>query len=347
MSRRKQEINIYSIADEAGVSIATVSRVINRRAGVSESTRSRINALLQRYDFSPDYPDVRIARIALIVPWDDISDYFRRAIKGACRYAHANNLEINIIIKSGRSEGSMLERVRDQQCSGVIVALGEEFKTARQELAATELPCVFLDTVIDDPRLGYIDNDSYTGSAMAVRELLRLGHRNIAYLRYNEDGNYNHDQRFYGYLDTMRETGIEPKPEWIQTITYTGATNEERRLMEQLLHQAPEITAVMAVDDKVAIGAMTAVHHAGLSIPGDISVVGFDNMSGTENWYPALTTVEHPIEEAGFMAAQNIAERMRNPSGTTITRVTLPTKLILRESIAPPRKRNISLTQGS
>lgn len=337
MSRRKQEINIYSIADEAGVSIATVSRVINRRAGVSESTRSRISEILKRYEFTPDYPETRTAKIALLVPWDDISDYFRRAIKGTCSYAHENNLEINIIIKNGRSEESMLERIRDQQCLGVIVALGSEFKQARRELAATELPCVFLDTITDSPGIGYIDNDSYAGSVDAARHLLELGHRRIGYLRYTNTGNDvdNHHRRFEGYLDAMREAGISPNPAWIQTGVESNPSGRGFILTSQLLSLAPEITAIMTVDDQMAMGAISTLHRAGIRVPHDISVIGFDNMTGTENWFPALSTVEHPIEQAGYLAAENIAIRIKSPNAVPVPRLTLPTRLVIRESTAP------------
>lgn len=345
MSRRKQEVNIYRIAEEAGVSIATVSRVMNRRVGVSEATRSRINEMLRRYEFTPDYPEMRTAKVAFLVPWDDISDYFRRAIRGACRYACENNIEINIIIKNGSSEESLLARIRDQQCSGVIVALGDEFQHARAELSATELPCVFMDTSIVQDHLGYVDNDSYAGSLAAARHLIELGHRKIGYIRYDGSGLIvNHRRRYEGYLDAMAEAGLTVLPHWVVTESPEGGMQSAglggKINMTKLLRQAPELTAVMTLDDQMAMGAMTAIHQAGLRIPEDISVTGFDNATGSENWFPALTTVDHPLEEAGYLAAEAVHTGLRCPGEWKAPQLTLPTRLIVRNSTGPVRKSN-------
>jgi len=346
MTRKKQDVNIYRIAEEAGVSIATISRVINRRAGVSEATRSRITELLNHYAFTPDYPIQRAPKLAILVPWDDISEYFRRAIKGICRSARENKLETSIIIKNDASEDNLLQQIRDQQCNGVIVALGDEFKFARRELAATELPCVFLDARPETDKLGYVDNDSYSGSLAAARHLISLGHRCIGYLRYGDNGVDNHRRRYLGYCDAMREAGLEIRSGWVidsaleQTHGSQGLAG--RNSMRRLLDQAPELTAVMAVDDLMAMGAMTTIYQAGLRIPDDISLTGFDNMAGTENWFPALTTVDHPLEQAGRLAADAIASAIKSPGGMILPHLTLPTKLIIRASTGPGPKQKIA-----
>ena len=106
--------------------------------------------------------------------------------------------------------------------------------------------------------------------------------------------------------------------------------------MGRLLSLAPDVTAIMTVDDQMAMGAISTLHRAGIRVPHDISIIGFDNMTGTENWFPALSTVEHPIEQAGYLAAENIAIRIKSPNAVPVPRITLPTRLIIRESTAPP-----------
>ena len=341
MARRKQEINIFRIAEEAGVSIATVSRVMNHRTGVSETTRARINTLLREYEFKPDYPAVRSPKIVFLTPFDDLVNYLRLAMKGVCRYARTHDMEVGLLARNTNPRATLLQQIRDQQCSGVIVMMTEFFDDEHLELGNSGLPVVFLDSSINVANAGFIDNDSYSGSCAATRHLLELGHRKIGYVRYRHPG-LNHIQRFNGYKHTMAEAGITPDPSWIgippskerAVISSISGLNAMRSLLER----APEITAVMAVDDEMALGAMTAIHQSGRKIPDDISVIGFDNYPETEAWYPPLTTIHHPIEEAGYMAATAIGDALKSHGAWTPPREVLPTRLIVRDSTGPAPK---------
>lgn len=341
MARKPQDMNIGVIAARAGVSLSTVSRVINRRAGVGEATRKVINDLLQQYDFTPNYPAMKTVKIAVIIPFFDLTEYYRKALNGIYRYAQGNGLTVNIVIAESYLQESLLEVIREQQCSGVIALIPESYREELLKLSTTELPTIVIDTTEENEKIGFIDNDSYFGSCMATGHLLNLGHRRIGYLTYKHN-NLNHLQRLKGYENTLKSAGVEAVAEWI--VKYSAAARNDPRgksgynAMKTLLNQAPELTAVMVVDDQMAQGAMTAIHEAGLRIPEDISVVGFDNYIETEFWYPPLTTVDHPLEKAGYMAIEAIHAGLTNPGQWTPPREILPTCLVIRKSTGPAKQ---------
>lgn len=341
MARKLQEVNIYRIAKEAGVSVPTVSRVINRKAGIAEATRNKVNTLLCHYNFRPDYPAMRTVKIAVVYPWADLTDYFCKAMKGIYSYAQQNELMINIIIVESHRKESLLEAIRDQQCSGVIALFSEQYRKELESLSATDLPTVIVDSVIDDKKIGFIDNDSYSGSCAAAKHLIELGHRKIGYLTYNEMS-LNQLQRFKGGANTLISHGIPLPPERTikLDIDRTSPVLGENGYitMKMLLRQAPDITAVMAVDDPMALGAMAAIHEAGLRVPDDISVIGFDNYGETAFWHPALTTVDHPLEKAGYMAIEAIHAGLTNPGQWVPPREILTTRLVIRKSTCPVKQ---------
>ena len=337
MARKSQEISIYRIAKEAGVAVTTVSRVINRRNGISEATREKINVLLVKYDFSPNYPVQRATRIAVVMPVHACSPYLTKALEGIFDYVNQHHLIAQVVLFDPSKGESLLSIVREQQCAGAIVIFQEIFQQELHELSNAELPVIILDTRTNDTNIGFIDNDSYSGSCAATQHLLERGHRKIGYL--TEVRQFlNEIERLKGFEHTMAAAGCDV-PE-ARIIKYAGSTeihpNQQGAIaMRQLLKNAPDITAVMTAGDTFAFGAMTAIHEMGLKIPEDISVVGFDNYPETAGWYPALTTVDHPIEKGGYMAAEAIHAGLSKPGSWIPPQEILPTKMVIRKSTGP------------
>ena len=184
MARKPQEISITAIAEEAGVSASTVSRVMNRRTGVSEETRRRVDMLLRKSNFKPNYPAPRASSIAVILPRIVFGPYVGAALTGVYTSASKSGANICIIMKSLASCESILERIRELQCSGVIVIMPDALEDEHLALCRSELPVVFVDCAVNIKGIGYIDNDSYSGAKEAAEHLLSLGHRNIAFLQW-------------------------------------------------------------------------------------------------------------------------------------------------------------------
>ena len=334
MGRRPKKVSITKIAQEAGVSVATVSRAINHRANVSEDTRKKINELLKKYNFLPTPAVPREKKIALLTGSSRLTEYTSEVFNGIYQYTEENALATTIIFSKENSRYSLIEQVREQQCSGVVVILPATFSEELDSLAESDLPVVLIDEAVYRKGLGFIDHDSYSGSKNAVEHLLKLGHQKIAYLKCNTQ-TLNHIQRFKAYENTLAEAGVKTQPAWVQEIEpeshpYLSGYNAALKLLKN----APEITAIMTTNDDIAIGAMKAIQEKGIRIPEDISIIGFDNYCQSDYVSPELTTVNHPIEEAGFLAAKSIDEFLKNPQGAKLPQEILPTKLIVRNSTA-------------
>jgi len=339
MGRRPKDINISLIAKEAGLSVSTVSRAMNHRANVSEETRRKINLLMAKYNFIPTPATPRAKKIALLSGSTLFNEYVAEIFNGIYHYTESHGLETTLLFKESHSVCNLLERIRDQQCSGVVVILPAEFSDSLDLLAASELPVIQIDEAVQRTDIGFIDHDSYSGSREAVKHLLSLGHRRIGYLASNTR-TLNHIQRYKAYENTMSEAGITINPDWcIETTEALSSYAEAAEKMRELLTRAPELTAVMTTNDMIALGAISGALAAGRRIPTELSIIGFDNYPQTAFLNPPLTTVHHPIADAGFLAAKSIDEFLKNPQDAQLKlpREILPTRLVVRGTTAPPR----------
>lgn len=328
-------INIRKIASESGLSIASISRVINGKSGISEENRKKINILLEKYNYVADSHLSSKKKIALLCGDNEFGDYIGRIFDGILDYCVENSINTAIIFKNDNLKMTALEQVRDQQCSGAIVILPLIFDEELEALANSELPVILIDKVVYMEGLGFINHDAYSGSCEAANYLLSLGHRNIGYIEFNIQ-TFNHLQRLKGYENTLKTAGIEVKPEWHLTTAPKKSLWEGAYFkMQELLRTSPEITAVMTSNDNLAMGAIKAIWDSGRRVPDDISVIGFDNYRQGKFLHPALTTVNHPIKTIGYQAAKEIDLYLKNPKNRKLPREILPTKLVIRESTAP------------
>lgn len=335
MARKAKPVSISSIAAELGISAAAVSRAINNRAGVSEETRHRVAVLLEKYRFRPNYPASRLPRLAVVTGGAGIAPYTAAVLSGIYRCVAEGNLSATAIVVPPEERGKLLDLIRDQQCSGVILIVPAEFSAEYRKLAESELPVMLVDETAEVPGAGYIDNDSYSGSLEAARHLIGLGHREIGYLAGRSDTS-NHRERFEAYKAALTEAGIGFGPERVVEVSAPGGTMEGGfRAMRQLLERGLPLTAVMATNDEIAFGALSAVKSDGIRVPEELSVVGFDDNGFAAFTDPPLTTVRHEAEEAGYLAACALGEHLR--CGAPLPRRVLPARLIVRRSCATPR----------
>ncbi len=344
MGRKPKAINISLIAKEAGLSVSTVSRAMNHRANVSEEARRKINALMEKYNFTPTPAIPREKKIALLSGGSQVDEYVSEVFNGIYSYTLKNRLETTVIFRNNQATRNLLEQIRDQQCSGVVVILPAEFSDSLDMLAESELPVVMIDEAIYRDGIGFVDHDSYSGSRDAVKYLLELGHRNIGYIQSCAQ-TLNHIQRFKAYENTLTEAGITRNPHWETSIASDkGIYDSSREKMRELLKNAPELTAIMTANDMIALGATKGAQDCGRRVPEDISIFGFDNYTQTEFYNPALTTVNHPIQQAAFLAAKHIDECLKRPAEAAqlLPHEILPTSLVIRESVSPCRKVSLS-----
>ncbi|MDT0347110.1 LacI family DNA-binding transcriptional regulator [Streptomyces litchfieldiae] len=328
------------IAREAGVSVPTASKVANGREDVAPETRRRVTEVLDRLGYvrRPRYaagsPPAMIDLVVhrLDAPWSGA------VLHGAEEAAHEAGVSVVVSAALTRSRGGQPERGwLDRLCArgsaGVLFNLAELHATQYAWLEQHGIPYVMIDPVLDPPPgVPSVGATNWQGGVSAVEHLIELGHRRIAVI-----AGYRRKMcssaRVAGYRSAMTAAGLRVPPEYVRYggLHETGAG----RQMAELLALPEPPTAVFVCSDQMALGACEAVRERGLRVPSDISVVGFDDLPQARWSSPALTTVRQPLSEMAATALRQLMRLMagERPEGT---RTELSTRLVVRDSTAPP-----------
>lgn len=343
MARHKKEINIKLVAEEAGVSLATVSRVINNRTDVSEAMRRRVSAVVEKFNFAPTKGSERRFNIGIIVVMDSslVNEYISQVLDGVADYSDDGLLDVTVILYRIAPEAKpLLQLIRERRCDAVVLFPPEQVTSQIFQLVESEIPVMLVNGGMSAPKMGYLNNESYSGAVKAMEYLASCGHRNIGFLCNTLEHNGNHQQRLQAYQDMMKQINPEYRKAWIIPHQPTPETYEAGyNQCTQLLLTCPEITAVFCSNDEMAIGAIKACWDANLRVPEDISVIGFDNILHGRYQHPALTTVKQPLTELGFLAVKYLDEFLKNRRNN-LPCDTLETELIVRDSVADITKGN-------
>jgi LacI family transcriptional regulator len=323
------------------VSVATVSYVINSGPRpVAKATRERVLRVIRQLDYGPSEiaRSLRLQRtrtIGLILP-DTANPFYAALAKGVEDTGFSLGYSVLLCHSDydATRERAYAEVMITKQVDGVIYIQATPDVTAVRRLMQRGIPTVAVDREIPDVEIDCVVADNFEGSRAATEHLLQLGHRRIGCI-VRASALSNATERIRGYQAAMRQAGLEANPD---LLVSTGHGYEDgRKAMGQLLDVEPRPTAVVAYPDILAIGAIRAVLDAGLHVPADVSVVGFDDIPPSAFMHPALTTVVIPKWEMGQRATEVLMTRIQGEGvGQPPHRVILPTTLIVRESTAPP-----------
>lgn len=328
------------IAVEAGVSAATVSKVLNRRPGVSPATRERVEQVLSRHRDSrrPSPPPPGL--IVDLVLNDLDSQWSAQVVAGACEVLQAAGatMAVSGLQAEPARTAAWLGQLRERRCDGVILVASEPTPRQHLALASRGLPVVVMDPVgAVDAGVPTIGATNRAGAIAATEHLLALGHRRIAHL-----AGPSHFQssraRADGFRTAMERAGQEVPHGWLRFGAFDTAAGRAQALA--LLDDAartgqPPPTAIFAASDHQALSVCTVLRERGLRVPDDVSVVGFDDLPLTGYGQPPLTTVRQPVREMAALAARTL---LRLVAGETVDppRVEVRTPLVERQSTAPP-----------
>lgn len=343
----KQGVTIVEIAKECGVSIATVSRVLNGSAPVAERTRRRVETAIRRHSFTPSslargLSSRRTMTLGIIMP-DIANPYFSgmfREIENAAYEAHYSVFLCNTAFRSGGSGQRELDSFRmmlEKKVDGVLVAGGQadliqvspDYKEALKRLAEA-VPTVVLGCEIQGIHCRFIRREGDQGLVLAVNYLSSLGHRHIGFVG-GEAGVGVTEARLAAYIDALETFGLPYKPELIALSDYYAP--DGYAAMERLLAGEAEFTAVLAMNDNVALGAFRALADRGCRVPEDVSVISCDQFFSPDYFIPRLTSVDQHNERFGQMVVQALLASIRGEEGPYLGH---SPELILRESCAPP-----------
>ncbi len=329
------------VARRARVSVATVSYVINDGPRpVSQATRERVLRAIRHLDYRPSEiaRSLRLHRtrtIGLILP-DTANPFYAALAKGVEDTGFARGYSVLLCHSDydAARERAYAEVLLAKQVDGVIYIQATSDVTAVQRLLQRRVPTVAVDREIPDLAIDCVVADNFGGSYAAARHLLQLGHRqNGCIVRSSALSNAR--ERVRGYQAAMAEAGLVAAPDVL--IAEGHGFADGQKAMRELLTLASRPTAVLVFPDLIAIGAMRAACDAGLRVPEDVSIVGFDDIPVSAFVHPALTTVAMPKGELGRRAAEVLLARIQSDQpGRPPQRVILPTTLVVRESAAPP-----------
>jgi DNA-binding LacI/PurR family transcriptional regulator len=328
-------VTIRQVAELAGVSIATVSRVVNGRSDVSVQTRDTVRRVIREHGYlaggrSRSEP---AGLIRIMVP-EVHSNYFAEIVAGASESLYEHDLRVELCpVRHPRAPGASLpDRLADGAAEGAILVLPDRPDAEFDALVALGFPFVIVDPGSEMAEgIPVVSAAHASGATQATSHLLALGHRRIGAIGGPGGRVATHD-RLRGYHAALAGAGVLPDPELFR---YSDFTVEGGRAEAEVLLRLPDPpTAIFAFNDAMAIGAMQAIAARGLRVPADVSVVGFDDTVQAPIAVPALTTVRQPLAELGRTAVSLLLRQIENRRLEPL-RVELATRLIVRESAGP------------
>lgn len=333
----RPRVTISQVANEAGVSTQTVSRVINDRPDVSPETRRRVQAVIARLGYQPNaiarsLVSRRTRTLGLITA--DFSDYFfTQVIAGAEAEARQRDyfFMLGSTERNAQDEPEYIRLLTERQVEGILFARPSTEPDDRHlvSLLREGVPVVTTAYHLPGEALTVVDVDNVDGGRKATQCLIDGGHRRIGMIAGTPHWKSVTD-RTQGFKLAVEAAGIAFDENRIEAGDWSYESGYEA--MIRLLERAPDITAVFSQNDRMAIGAMRALRESGRSVPEDVAMVGYDDVPAAAYCHPRLTTIRQPMREVGALAARLLIELIDNPEGGECHEVLLSTELIVRDS---------------
>jgi DNA-binding LacI/PurR family transcriptional regulator len=340
--------NMQEIAKRAGVSLGTVSHVLNNTAKVSESKRTRVLEAVQAADYQPSQLARGLRRdttnmIGMIIP-DITNPFFPSVVRGAEDVAFSNGYRLILCNTDNDHSKEIvhLNELRTYLPTGLIV-IPSNFSdlTAQAESyrrAGTGVVCI--DRLPKNWSGDSVTADNKAGAYKATRHLIQVGHTKLGVIT-GPLHLTNAKERLEGFKCALKQAKLPLSPEWIQETTFDRRGGHAKTLI--LLRLIPRPTAIFAGNDMIALGALLAVREAGLRCPEDISIMGFDDMDLCETTNPSLSSVSQSGYQLGTTAAQLLLDR-KEGDNSPAKHIVLETLLKLRNSVAAPLQNNSSMS---
>lgn len=325
---------IRDVAKRAGVSTSTVSHVINKTRYVREETRERVHRAMRDLNYRPNNIAQSLRRqrtntIGVLLP-TTANPYFGGILAAieAASFEVGHNLVIGNANNDPEREHAYLDVLMARQIAGMLLISTGDVLRSVERLHEEKVPVVVVDRPTGNANVDEVWTDNRQGGYLATRHLLALGHRRVACIA-GPDHLVNSRQRFSGYVAALVEAGLPVH----EDLVCAGLFDHESgyTAARALLDAHPDVTAIFACNDLMAIGAVRAVYDTGRAVPADVSVVGFDNIPMSAYTLPQLSTIDQPIAEVGAVAVQRLLERVARPN-TPAQQTVLPVTLVARET---------------
>ncbi|MFJ6679330.1 LacI family DNA-binding transcriptional regulator [Microbacterium sp. NPDC091382] len=328
------------VARHAGVSAQTVSRVVTGAARVDDETQERVRASMRELGYRPNRAAraLRSARYRSIgVIMSDLTSYGSvRTWEAISRAGAASGYAVALVPTAGFDRTAVaeaIERARDQAVDGLVIAIGDHLSAGEDLPLPDDLAVVVVDASALEDR-SYVDTDQTMGAGQAVTHLLHLGHKTVHHVA-GPASSYSAVRREHGWRVALTDAGRAAPPlergDWSAQSGYDAGCR---------LRAEPDVTAVFAANDQMALGVLRAFHEARVAIPSRVSVVGFDDMPEAAQFWPPLTSIHQEFEEVGRAAVDVLLARIDDADA--VRRLLVPTRLVVRGSTAAAPRKAIS-----
>ena len=340
----KTNVTIIQLAEEAGVSTATVSRVLKGHPLVAQETRERVQQLIDKYHYTPSFVARSLARqqsnmLGMIVQ-DIENPYFAALYLRAENYAISQGYTLLMVSSlTPESEQDSLKRLMERQVDGIVmISSSIDRITPQQEItesilyAVQRVPMILINEPVNEFEVPFVAPGNYEGYKSATEYLLALGHRKIAFIGGSQD-NYTMQLRYKAFTDTLESHHVDAYPSMVRMDGYSY--EDGAKAMSSLLSTGMLPTAVICVNDTSALGVIKVCQQQRIRIPDDISIISCDNTFISQAVCPDLTSIDILPGLQGETAVKLLLQMIEGETIAPVTR--LDSRLIIRGSTARPQ----------
>ncbi len=341
----KNNVDIYTIAEYAGVSKSTVSRVLNNKDDVSEATRKKVIDVINNLNYKPNssakgLASQRTKTIGLVVS-EITNSFFSMFVKGAEDKAMEENYNIMLANSNWIVEEELkcIRIFEEGRVDGILKISGggdELLDQYLNNLANKDMPLIIVDRKLDNDNIPKVNVNNIAGAYKGTKYLLELGHRNIAFVKGDNIAASDASvDRVKGYKKALIENNIDYQ------VIEPGFFNREDayKATEKIMKNHPEVTAIFYASDMMAVGGLKALKNAGLKVPEDISILGFDDIELASIIDPALSTLRQPRYQMGYIGMEKLIDKLEGrPKEVYAEDIIFELELIERDSTAQVKK---------
>jgi DNA-binding LacI/PurR family transcriptional regulator len=334
---------IRDVARLAGVSAITVSRVINKKGYVSLRTRERVEKAIRTLDYHPNvlarsFVTGESRMIALIIP-DITNQFYATVARGVQDAAKDKGYHLLLCNTDGNQEEELeyMRMARERRIDGLAITPPETSENEKsdcylQQLRGESFPIVMIGQRMDSPEIDTIKTDNRGGAHRAITHLIEQGHRRIALIG-GPSFQGGVPERLRGYEQALNDHGLKAD----ESLILEGNLQSDGgyRLTRRLLAMPERPTAIFALNDMMAIGVLRASHEAGVRVPEELSVIGYDDIPLASLVVPRLSTVAQPKYELGKIAGELLIDRIQKKGPESWQSITLNSTLVIRDSTGP------------
>jgi LacI family transcriptional regulator len=327
---------IKDVAKHANVSIATVSRVLNGQGGYSKATEEKVHLAIEELGYQPNafargLISNKSNTLGILFP-EVSSQFSSKILRGVEEAAHRLNSSVIVCNTASHGQRTMkyLQLLTEKRVDGILFVSEIITEEYYKKLESMQIPVVLISTESYRYPLPYVKVDDKHAAFTATDYLIKMGHSKIGMISGNKDDIIAGQPRIDGYKQALAQRGLAIKDENI--IHSNGFSfNDGLTGLPKLLEQSPDLTAVFAASDALALGAISAAYKLGIKIPENLSIIGYDNLPIAEMSIPPLTTVAQPLEEMGIVAAEMLFTMMNQ--GRRVESRIMSHSVIERESV--------------